>query len=448
MSAINLPFGASGSRRPPSVDELVNGYPCGPLDVELDNWLMWWTTGQIAQAIEDGEGSTDDALLSDLSGVINTTIKTAVTKTVHGTSPDFADLNAAMLWLSKRRIAQGGSVAFELRGAASGSAVQYNYGDTAVAIIHPDLQRVTIQGATMLGAAPLNTDFTITGPSVGQRATDRAAALTVLRSRFATELNFTGGAGVTILGQLGGFKHILITGDRTTGSGGNIGTLLTSVVGSATFTGPVAVHGAGSIGFHIRQAIVAAASSVIAIGCVGPGMQCDAGRLDFAGEFVALSNDSDGVLLNSGSFRASFSTNVGHARGNGNNGVLANPGGVLVNGTNGGQFVLNGVNGLQAKGGGSIIAPGAICTFNTFFGISTENGVIEASNSQLNSNGQYGFYNIGGRIISTGSALGSNGVGAGVSVNGAFTNLTGATSLTGLSPAAGVVGNNNSMNIA
>lgn len=375
------------------------------------------------------------------------TITTAITKTVHGGGADFADLNVAMAWLSKRRIVQGGSVTFQLAGAASGTATQYSYGSTGVAIQHPNLQRVYIQGATMLGAAPINANFTITGPSVGQRATDRGAALTVLRSRFATELNFTGGAGITILGVMGGLKDVLVTGDRTTGSGGNIGTLLTVVAGSAGFSGPVAVHGAGSIGFHVRSAIVAASSSIISVGCVGPGMQCDSGRLDFGGEFVALSNDNDGVTLNSGSFRASFSTNVGHSRGNGNNGLLANPGGVLVNGTSSGQFVLNGVNGLQAKGGGSIIAPGAICTFNSFFGISTENGVVEASNAQLNSNGQYGFYNIGGRIVTTGSAMGSNGTGAGVSVNGGFCNATGATSTAGLSPAAAVIGNNNSMNI-
>jgi hypothetical protein len=374
-------------------------------------------------------------------------ITTAITKTVHGASPDFANLNDAMLWLSKRRIAQGGSVTFQLRGAASGTATQYSYGSTPVTLQHPDLQRVTIQGATMLGAAPLNANFTITGPSAGQRATDRAAALTVLRSRFATELSFTGGAGLSIIGVLGGFKDILITGDRTTGSGPNIGTLLTVVAGSCSFAGPVAVHGAGSIGFHIRSAIVAASSSIISVGCVGPNIQCDAGRLDFGSEFVALSGDNDGVSLNSGSFRASFSTNVGHARGNAGNGVGANAGGVLINGTSSGQFVLNGLSGLYSRGGGSITAPGAICTFNSFYGISTENGSIDSSNSQLNSNGQYGFYNIGGRIITTGSALGSNGTGAGVSVNGGFTNATGATSTVGLSPATGVVGNANSMNI-
>jgi hypothetical protein len=367
-------------------------------------------------------------------------------KTVHGVGADFPDLIAAMTWLSKRRIAQTGSVTFQLAGAASGTATQYNYGTSSVALVHPDLSRVFIVGAPLIGAVPVNANFTITGPSVGQRATDRAAGLTVLRSRFATELYFSGGAGVSVIGSLGGWSNILIVGDRTTGVGGN-GTLFGIAAGSTSFTGPVAFAHAGSIGFHIRSSLVAASSSVISLGCVGPNMQGDSGRLDYGGEFVALSGDNDGVSLNSASFRASFSTNVGHARGNASNGVNASPGSVLICGTSSGQFVLNGLSGLYAKNNASIIAPGAICTFNSFYGISTENGSIDASNSQLNSNGSYGFYNIGGRIITTGSALGSNVTGAGVSTNGAFTNATGATSTAGLSPAAGVIGNNNSLTI-
>lgn len=70
MATINLPFAASGSRRAPNSGELSGGYPCGPLDEKLDNWLEWFSTGQIAYAIDAGGLTVDDAILLRLAQAI------------------------------------------------------------------------------------------------------------------------------------------------------------------------------------------------------------------------------------------------------------------------------------------------------------------------------------------------------------------------------------------
>lgn len=60
MAALNLPFAASGDRRIPTTPELASGFPCGPADIELFNWLNWWLTGQLSNAILKSGESPDD----------------------------------------------------------------------------------------------------------------------------------------------------------------------------------------------------------------------------------------------------------------------------------------------------------------------------------------------------------------------------------------------------
>lgn len=69
MANISLPFGASATRRAPSA-ELASGYPCGPLDRDLDNWLEWWATGQIARAMAAAGLAIDDTDLDRLARAI------------------------------------------------------------------------------------------------------------------------------------------------------------------------------------------------------------------------------------------------------------------------------------------------------------------------------------------------------------------------------------------
>lgn len=70
MATINLPFSASGPRRIPTADELATGYECGPLDEGLDNWLEWFSTGQIGRAISEAGLTVDDAELARLAQAI------------------------------------------------------------------------------------------------------------------------------------------------------------------------------------------------------------------------------------------------------------------------------------------------------------------------------------------------------------------------------------------
>lgn len=70
MTAINLPFAASATKRAPTTDELANGYGCGDADLELFDWLAWWQTGQIANAITKSGLAIDDTDLLRLAKAI------------------------------------------------------------------------------------------------------------------------------------------------------------------------------------------------------------------------------------------------------------------------------------------------------------------------------------------------------------------------------------------
>jgi len=70
MTAIALPFAATGARRAPTSGELTSGFPCGPADQELFNWLMWWLTGQTNGAIGASGRLSDDADLLQYAKVL------------------------------------------------------------------------------------------------------------------------------------------------------------------------------------------------------------------------------------------------------------------------------------------------------------------------------------------------------------------------------------------
>ena len=70
MTTINLPFAATGTKRPPNSGELADGLPCGPLDDEMFNWVFWWTTGQAANVITKSNWTPDDAELTRMARAI------------------------------------------------------------------------------------------------------------------------------------------------------------------------------------------------------------------------------------------------------------------------------------------------------------------------------------------------------------------------------------------
>lgn len=115
-----------------------------------------------------------------------------VTFTVHGPGARFTDLNAAFAYLGRYRITPTGHVILQLAGAAPGaaSANQYIY-TTQIEVAHPNNDRISIFGAPML--APVSRDdsgYAWNGASNAERAADTVTNLSVLRTRFATELRF------------------------------------------------------------------------------------------------------------------------------------------------------------------------------------------------------------------------------------------------------------------
>ena len=134
--------------------------------------------------------------------------------TVHGPGADFADLHAALHYLSKFKITAHGRVVLQLAGAgASGPASQYVYTRTII-FDHPNNHRIFVLGATLRGAgAPMDyTAFTLTGNSPGARASDTTSNLVMLRSRYATELRFNNCIAMEIAGVcLGILSGVLVT---------------------------------------------------------------------------------------------------------------------------------------------------------------------------------------------------------------------------------------------
>ncbi|UQS95095.1 tail fiber protein [Pseudanabaena phage Pam3] len=110
MASINLPFSLSGSKRIPTSEELADGYQCGPLDVELDNWLMWWLTGQVDGVIEGAGLTTDDTDLARLYKAIQSmtsgNLRTVVLTAASGNLPIPSDVSV-LNWV--RAVGGGGA---------------------------------------------------------------------------------------------------------------------------------------------------------------------------------------------------------------------------------------------------------------------------------------------------------------------------------------------------
>jgi hypothetical protein len=153
-----------------------------------------------------------------IEGFIRTTpipqwyIDNVVNYQVHGTGAKYFDLNVAFEDLSKFIITHNGFVTLAC------AAGKWTYGAVGVSLDHPNGNRITVAGAAML-SLPVSTDFTVTGYDATSRANDRNNNLTRLRTRFATEFDFSSGQGVYASCVGMAFKNILIVGDRSAKGG-------------------------------------------------------------------------------------------------------------------------------------------------------------------------------------------------------------------------------------
>lgn len=253
-------------------------------------------------------------------------IDAPITRTVHGGGAFYTDLAAAFEDLSKFKITNNGMVTLQL------AAGQFFYSSMVFAT-HPNLERIIIKGATML--APVGTtDAPYARNGSFNRIADNATNLAYLRTKFATELRFTGGVGLTLKGNLGGLDAILFTGDGTQGPFGWLG------IGSG-----------GSGLFWIGLA---------------PG----AGITFLGGDFCTPNLPSQ-LGLTSGIAVHGF----------GAQGITANMGGSGVFPTNGPVISIgNSLDGIGAYNGGKLVFTGSVLCFGNGF-----------SGAQADSNGYVKF---------------------------------------------------------
>lgn len=366
-------------------------------------------------------------------------ISTEVTFTVHGPGARFSDLIAAFAYLGKYRITPTGHVILQLAGAASGSAQSTQYVYTQpIEIAHPNNDRISIFGAPMLAPVSRNdTGYAWNGSSTSQRAIDLTTNITVLRTKFATELHFSGALGTITSGmRIGGIAlmhldGILFTGDGNPYQGGvnfncsgytnNHPRTLAGDTGWA-YDGLAAVNFKGYNGGFMWEN--------------GACMGINGETLDqnFCTPFIAIGN-SYGMSCRNGGF------------------VTCNGNAICLGNDNDG-FQLWPRSGTQWDGG-------VFCNANGGSGLScylcaTGWVAAPANNGAFNIGPSHTYKNAANGLFLEGTNLFINcDFGAGANANGSFPifagNNTGvqlwgdATNYTGCSPAFGTVGNNNSM---
>lgn len=363
MTAMNLPFAASGPRRVPTSGELSGGFPCGPLDQELFNFLHWWTGGQIDRAIEAAGLTTDDADLTQLPKAIRSQAMNyrvaggtanALTATLDPAPSSWAEINGAPLRL---RIATSNSGAATLNvnglGAKNvrtlagdalisgdliaGSIMEFIYDQTSDTVLVINLQKG-------IGPYAIGSIYKITSSQTWTRPAGCRAILVEGigggggggGSQNSTAGNLSQGGG----GGAGGyFLKLIINPDPsynvTIGAGGSSAVNSNGNSGGTTSWGSVASATGGSGG-----SVLGNGSSLNASSC-GSGGSGTGGDINGNG-----SPGQRGVRL---------SGSTGYA---GNGAPSALGGGGLGLGTNGGGSTAN-ASGYGAGGGGALASIGA-----------------------------------------------------------------------------------------
>ncbi len=244
-------------------------------------------------------------------------IDSTITFRVHGTGADFSDLNAAMSYLRRYYITPRGYVILQCAGAQPGAsrAVAYTY-TTSIYFSHANNNRISVFGAPMLAAAPVSyTAYSLSGSSPTQRSADTANNLAMLRTKFATELTFTGPNGV-IFGQSCPvpmhFDGFLLTGDGSSAAGLNLDASF-GFMNLDTYAG-IAIVGFGWGGVVLELGAVLGMEGpsqnetnlcpFIIIGCgdAAPGgghglIVSDGSYLTMSGNVLSFSNAGNGFMI-------------------------------------------------------------------------------------------------------------------------------------------------------
>jgi hypothetical protein len=322
-------------------------------------------------------------------------INTVVTFTVHGPGATFPDLFAAMDYLSQFRITNDGFVTLQITGATSGVATRWTY-NKVLTIEHPNLDRVAIRGASLIGPPVLGSDFQYTG----NRGQDAAAQLTMLRGRFGTELYFTSGAYINVNGSLGfggnpnpgnpGLSNLLISSDGSVNSGGlAINNAYMSIGNCAvqnTYLGIISnnsyfwttwdfVSSSGNYywGFEFQGCMALGATQTIACSNTnGSGWVIQVGSsIRQGGNFIvyARGNNGAGIYCMPG---GSASCQGSQFLNNANYGVNVSQGQIACQNSN---FSGNGGGPMYAQQGGGIAANGSTGTAGSSPAVNTQGNV-------------------------------------------------------------------------
>ncbi len=354
---------------------------------------LWFST------VDDNTVNPDTTFNSSNWVPVPGIIDTNVSYTVGGTGAQFTNLIAAVQYLGRFFITHNGTATLQL------SAGVFNYSAT-IFMDHPQNSRIILQGATMLAAVPTtDAGYAANGSAPATRATDAATNIAMLRTKFATELHFTGGAGLEIDGfMLQRLDAILFTGDGTIGGGGDgQGTACSCQGATSSPANGLAFYNFGGFGFTFING-----ASVEWVG---------------TGPVVCIGNVNDGINANTGS-------------------AVVFSGPVIT--------MQNGTSGLFANSNGIISASTMYAECNGLAGINVFQGKYAHTGGHVYRNANYGLSSqVGSAAIGDGADYGAGGnvnlLGPIFSGDGSFVRVIGATNTAGSSPAVGVVGNNNSL---
>ncbi len=364
----------------------------------------------------------------------NFVINTNTTKTVYGAGADFPNLTAAYAWLSQKIINTTAIVTFQL------AAGKYTI-NSRVLLTHPNGNRIFIQGAPLTANLPTLNILQVTGNTSVQQANDTAFNLnTRLRPCFATELAFTSGGGVDLLGDLGILQDILFTGDQTVTVGADISDGI-SVNGGSISIRRIATVGFNFIGLRINNNSTAGIyDSFYSFGNGFAGMSIIGGStISIVSKIGCISN---GNLFTASQGTAGMFLAYGSVFFN----LPFNP--ATINPT---MFSGNNGSGVQVSSSCAFAGgPNSLTSsFNSVAGIACiSSSTVSAVNAVLNNNTLYAVSASSVATVSVNGASTTNNPTVYVASSGAQIDRTGSTDLTyttRASPALGVTGNNNAL---
>jgi hypothetical protein len=133
---------------------------------------------------------------------------------------DFANLNVAMEWVSRRKIDEAGWLTLQMQGSTAAPALKHTY-SAMVSITQAQGAKITIKGSGLFGSAPSAGSFTSASWGGAQWYSDAAANLAMLRNTFKTEIAFTSANGIGVSNATSiHLQDLLVTGPGINGPNG------------------------------------------------------------------------------------------------------------------------------------------------------------------------------------------------------------------------------------